>query len=295
MLCFILHRPKPRKVTGKKQQGKHMQTQSTKGAQFKALHQRDTPFIVGNAWDAGSAHLLTMAGYEAIATTSAGFAYAHGKRDNAVGREDILTNAAAIVSATDLAVSADLEDGFGATPQMCAETIVMAAQIGLVGGSIEDSTYNDDNPLYDIGLAAARVEAAVEAARALPFDFMLTARAENFLVGRPDLSDVITRLQAYQNAGADVLYAPGLTTFDDIRSVCSSVDRPVNVLAIPALPTLTLEALKKAGAQRISVGSVYARQAYADLFEKSRAVLQGGTFEPYQTTMPYAELLSKFP
>lgn len=270
-------------------------TQLEKGAQFKALHHRDAPFIIGNAWDAGSAHLLTLAGYEAIATTSAGFAYAHNKRDNAVGQDDILMNASAIVAATGLPVSADLEDGFGTTPQMCAGTIALAAKTGLVGGSIEDSTYIDDAPLYDIGLAVARIEAAVEVARTLPFDFMLTARAENFLVGRPDLSDVITRLQAYQNAGADVLYAPGLTSLDDIRSVCSSVDRPVNVLAIPALPALTLEALKNAGAQRISVGSVYARQAYADLFAKSRAVLQGGNFDPYQATMPYAELLNKFP
>lgn len=270
-------------------------SQSEKGAQFKSLHHREAPFIIGNAWDAGSAHLLTLAGYEAIATTSAGFAYAHGKRDNAVGRDGILANAASIVSATSLAVSADLEDGFGASPQLCAKTIKLAAKIGLVGGSIEDSTYNDDAPLYDLGLAVARIEAAVDACRALPFDFTLTARAENFLVGRPDLSDVITRLQAYQNAGADVLYAPGLSSLDDIRTVCSSVDRPVNVLAIPALPALTLDALKQAGAQRISVGSVYARQAYADLFEKSRAVLQGGRFDPYQTTLPYAELLNKFP
>lgn len=269
--------------------------QHEKGIQFKALHQRATPFIIGNAWDAGSAHLLTMAGYEAIATTSAGFAFAHGKRDNAVGRDLILGNAAAIVSATDLAVSADLEDGFGATPQMCAETITIAAKAGLVGGSIEDSTYSDNTPLYDIGLAIARVEAAVEAARALPFDFMLTARAENFLVGRPDISDVILRLQAYQNAGADVLYAPGLTSLDDIRSVCSSVDRPVNVLAIPSFPALTLEALGQAGAQRISVGSVYARQAYGDLFEKSQEVLQSGQFTSFSANMPYAELLNKFP
>lgn len=271
-----------------------MNTQIEKASIFKALHERKQAFIIGNAWDAGSARLLELAGYEAIATTSAGFAFAQSKQDNHVGRDDILANASAIVDATHLPVSADLEDGFGTSEDACVITINQAAKAGLVGGSIEDSTYDDQAPLYDIGLAVARIEAAVDAARALPFTFTLTARAENFLVGRPDISDVITRLQAYQEAGADVLYAPGLANEQDIRSVCASVDRPVNALALPSIPALTFAALEDMGVQRISVGSTYARQAYGDLLAKSKSVLQTGTFAAFSTAMPYAELSEKF-
>lgn len=271
-----------------------MKNQTEKALIFKSLHERKQAFIIGNAWDAGSARLLELAGYEAIATTSAGFAFAQNKQDNHVGRDGILGNALDIAEATHLPVSADLEDGFGACEDACVETICQAAKAGLVGGSIEDSTYDDNAPLYDLGQAVARIEAAVSAARALPFPFTLTARAENFLVGRPDLSDVIARLQAYQEAGADVLYAPGLSNEQDIRSLCASVDRPVNVLALPSISALTFTALEDMGVQRISVGSAYARQAYGDLLTKSRSVLQTGTFAAFNDAMPYAELSEKF-
>ncbi|PHR91619.1 MAG: 2-methylisocitrate lyase [Robiginitomaculum sp.] len=271
-----------------------MSDQIEKAAIFKALHERKQAFIIGNAWDAGSARLLELAGYEAIATTSAGFAFAQNKQDNHVGRDGILGNASAIVEATGLPVSADLEDGFGTSEDACAKTINQAAKAGLVGGSIEDSTYDKNKPLYDLGHAIARIEAAVSAARALPFAFTLTARAENFLVGRPDISDVITRLQAYQEAGADVLYAPGLSTEQDIRSLCACVDRPVNVLALPCIPALTFTALADMGVQRISVGSTFARQAYGDLLAKSKSVLETGTFAAFTDAMPYAELSEKF-
>ena len=194
-------------------------TQAEKGHRFRALHQRDRAFIIPNPWDAGTARLLAHLGFEALATTSAGYAFSVGKRDGTIGRDDTLQHAAAIASATDLPVSADLEDGFGDTPESVAETFKLAAQTGLVGASIEDAFKNGErNELYEFDRAIERVRAAAEAARSLPFTFTLTARAENYLVGKPDLKDTIKRLQAYQDAGADVLYAPGLTSKDDITA-----------------------------------------------------------------------------
>src|SRR5271157_2842217 len=206
-----------------------MRSQESKASAFRALHERAGAFIIPNPWDIGTARLLARLGFEALATTSAGYAFTVGKRDNTVGRDMIMTHVATIVSATDLPVSADLENGFGDDPKTVAETFRLAAAGGIVGGSIEDFTNHPDDPIYEYELAVDRVRAAAEVARSFPFPFTLTARSENYLHGRPDLKDTIRRLQAYQEAGADVLYAPGLTSREDIAAVVRSVDRPVNV------------------------------------------------------------------
>ena len=207
-----------------------MRTLQIKFELFRALHFNDSAFIVPNPWDAGSARILSSMGFAALATTSAGYAFSVGKRDSFAGlsREEILANASAIVHATDLPVSADLEDGFGAAPETCAETVRMACEVGLVGGSIEDATGDPDLPIYELNAAVERVRAAAEAAGTRPF--LLTARAENYLWGQPDLGDTIARLQAFSEAGADVLYAPGLPDLDTIRTVCREVNKPVNVV-----------------------------------------------------------------
>lgn len=207
-----------------------MQDQQAKFERFKSLHAGDRAFVIPNPWDAGSARLLASLGFEALATTSAGYAFSVGKRGSfaALSRDEVLANAAQIVAATDLPVSADLEDGFGASPEACARTVEMAAAIGLVGGSIEDATGDPARPIHEMAAAVARVEAAVDTARAKPF--LLTARAENYLWGRPDLNDTIKRLQAFCEVGADVVYAPGLPDLEAIRTVCREVDRPVNVV-----------------------------------------------------------------
>jgi len=272
-----------------------MTTQHEKAAALRALHDRDGIFVIANAWDAGSAKLLAAAGFEAIATTSAGFAYTLGMRDNTPGRDAVLRNAADIVAAVDLPVSADLENGFGDDPETVAETIRLASETGLAGGSIEDSTQNPEQPLYDTAHAAERIAAAVEAARALPCDFVLTARAENYLVGRPDIDDVIQRLQAYQEAGADCLYAPGLKQEADIRAVLAAVDRPVNVImGLAGGPGFTVASLAEMGVRRISVGSAFARQAYGGLLEAAREVRSTGRFDCFQGGISNAELNKTF-
>src|SRR5262249_48255130 len=230
-----------------------MATQAEKGRAFRALHQREVAFIIPNPWDVGTARLLTHLGFVALATTSMGYAFSLGRRDATLDRDETLAYASAIVSATELPVSADLGTGFGDSPEAAAETIKLAAGTGLVGGSIEDSSRNPNKPIYELEHAADRVRAAVSAARALSFDFMLTARAENYLHGRPDIDDTIRRLQAYQEAGADVLYAPGLATRDDIESVVRSVDRPVNVVMGLQGVQLSLDDLSSIGVKRISV------------------------------------------
>jgi 2-methylisocitrate lyase-like PEP mutase family enzyme len=252
--------------------------QHDKGLAFRALHARPGAFIIANAWDAGSARLLEQAGFGALATTSAGFAFSIGRQDNQAGREAILRNAADIVAAADLPVSADLESGFGTTPNEVADTIRLAGSVGLVGGSIEDSTHDPSAPLLPVKRAAELVRAAAEAAHALPFPFALTARAENFLVGRPDLADAIARLQAYQEAGADVLYAPGLSREEDIRSVVRSVDRPVNVIMGLASVSFSVSQLSELGVKRISVGSALARRAYGALVDAAREMREHGSF-----------------
>jgi 2-methylisocitrate lyase-like PEP mutase family enzyme len=259
---------------------------------FKALHNGDQAFIIPNPWDAGSARLLASLGYQALATTSAGYAISRGKRDSAacLSPAEILANAQEIVEATDLPVSADLEDGFGTTPAQCAETVRLACQTGLVGGSIEDATGQDVDPIYAFGLTVDRVRAAAEACRDLPF--LLTARAENFLWGRPDLDDTIRRLQAFGEAGADVLYAPGLPDLEAIRTVCRSVDKPVNVVMGLTGPRYSVEELTDAGVRRISIGGSLARYAYGAAMRAAEQVLQSGTFDYAADAMPGSQIFA---
>jgi len=255
-----------------------MATQAEKGAAFYALHQRAGAFLIPNPWDMGSARVLAHLGFEALATTSSGFAFTMGKRDGDVSREMTLAHAAAIVSAVDLPVSADLENGFGDAPEHAAETIRLAAATGLAGGSIEDSTRHPGQPVYEIEHAADRIRAAAEVVRGLRFRFTLTARAENHIVGRLDLGDTIRRLQAYQDAGADVLYAPGLTSKDDIALVVRSVDRPVNVLGGLGPAPLSLAELSAIGVKRVSTGGWLARAAQGAFLRAARELWEGGTF-----------------
>lgn len=255
-----------------------MKTQAEKGRLFRALHERDRAFIIPNPWNPGTARLLAHLGFEALATTSMGYAFSLGRLDGSLRRDETLEHAAAIAAATDLPVSADLENGFGDAPEAAAETIRLAADAGLVGGSIEDSTGRDDQPIYDRKLAAERVRAAVEAARALPFTFTLTARAENYLHGRPDIKDTIERLQSFQEAGADVLYAPGLTSKEDIAAVVRSVDRPVNVVMGLRGVQLSLAELSAIGVKRISVGSALCRTALGAFLLAANEMREHGTF-----------------
>lgn len=255
-----------------------MLSQAEKGNAFADLHQRPGTFIIPNPWDAGSARLLAHVGFEALATSSAGYAFSLGKADNAVGRDDTLAHAASLAAATDLPVSIDLENGFGDAPEYVAETIRLAASTGAVGGSIEDATQRAGDPIYEREFAIERVRAAVEAVQSLPVKFTLTARAENYLVGRRDLKDTIERLQKYQEAGADVLYAPGLTNKDDIASVVASLDRPVNVLMGLKGVALTVADLSAIGVKRISVGSGLARCALGSFLRAAREMHEHGTF-----------------
>ncbi len=255
-----------------------MRTQNEKGIIFRALHQRDSAFIIPNPWDVGTARLLAHLGFEALATTSAGYAFSIGQRDNTVGRDKMIAHVRDIAAATDLPVSADLENGFGDDPETVAETIRLGAAAGLVGGSIEDSSARRDDPIYELERAAERVRAAAELAHSIPFPFTLTARAENYLFGRRDLNDTIKRLQAYQEAGADVLYAPGLASKEDIAAVVSSLDRPVNVLMGLAGVRLNLAELSEIGVKRISVGSVLSRVALSAFIRAAEEMRDHGTF-----------------
>ncbi len=266
--------------------------QTEKFESFKALHERPGAFVIPNPWDAGTARILTALGFEALATTSAGFAFSIGRRDAVAGltRDQVLGNARSIVDATHLPVSADLEDGFGGAPETCAQTIKLAAAVGLVGGSIEDATGDPENPIFDFEQAVERIAAACEAARALPF--FLTARAENFLHGRPDLDDTIRRLQAFEKAGADVVYAPGLPSLDAIRTVCAAVEKPVNVLMGLKGATFTVEDLQDAGVKRISVGGAFARAALGAFMRAAREVKEQGTFTFSADAIPDAEASS---
>lgn len=269
-----------------------MSNQTEKGKAFRALHEQSAAFIIPNPYDAGTARLLAHLGFEALATTSAGYAFSAGQSDNTIGRDRMLKHVAEIVAATDLPVSADLENGFGDRPETVAETIQLAAATGLVGCSIEDSTQRSEQPLYEIAFAADRIRAAAEAARALPFPFTLTARAENYLVGQADIKDTIKRLQAYQEAGADVLYAPCLPTEQDIISVVSSVDRPVNVLMGGA--QWNLASLSKIGVKRVSVGSALACAALGAFLRAAREMRTQGTFTFANENASFAELSSIF-
>ena len=255
-----------------------MPTLAEKGLSFRALHQRDHAFIIPNPWDVGSARILAHLGFAALATTSMGYAFSIGRRDGQISRDEALAHSAEIAGATDLPVSADLENCFADDPKGAAETIRLAGQTGLAGGSIEDYSGHPNGRLYELEHAVDRVRAAVEAARALPFTFTLTARAENFIRGRLDIKDTIRRLQAYQEAGADVLYAPGLTTKDDIAAVVRSVDRPVNVVMGLSGVQLSLAELSAMGVKRISVGSALSRTALGAFIRACQEMRDHGTF-----------------
>ena len=252
-----------------------MATQTEKADRFRALH--DNCFVIANAWDAGSARILAGVGFAALATSSGAAAGALGRRDGAISREESLAHARAVVDATDLPVSADLEKGFGDSPQDAALTIRMAGQIGLVGGSIEDATGDAQQPLYDAGLARERVAAAVEAARAMPFPFTLTARAEGFLRGKPDLDDVIRRLQSFEAAGADVLMAPGLPDLAAVRAVCSALSKPFNFMGGIKGRSFSVAELADAGVKRISLATSLYRAAMSGLVSAAREVKERGT------------------
>jgi len=271
-----------------------MPTQSQKGELFYNLHHRDHAFIIPNPWDIGSAKLLAHLGFEALATTSAGYAFSTGRPDGTLGREESIAHASAIVAVTDLPVSADLENGFGDDPESAAETIRQAAAAGLAGASIEDVSGHGNSGPYEIGLAAERIRAAVEVVRGLPFRFTLTARAENYLVGRPDLKDTIARLQAFQEAGADVLYAPGLTTKEDISAVVRAVDRPVNVIMGLQGAQFSLAELSALGVKRISLGSALARAAFGALLRAAREMHDRGTFEFASEAVTFREITAMF-
>ena len=274
-----------------------MNSQSARAEAFRSLHDRPGIFAIPNPWDAGSASILATLGFEALATTSAGFAFSIGRPDaqGAIGRDETLANARAIVVATSLPVSADLENGFGDEPDACAETIRLAAATGLVGGSIEDATGRAGDPIYPYDLSIERVKAAVHAARSLPFPFVLTARAENLINGHPDLPDTIRRLVAFAEVGADVLYAPGLKTPEEIVAVVRAVaPKPVNVVMGLSGPSFSLDALESLGVKRVSVGSALARAAYGAFIEAAREVRQKGTFEFARTAVPYAKINAMF-
>jgi len=271
-----------------------MLTQAEKARAFRALHEREQAFIIPNPWDIGTARLLAHLGFEALATTSAGYAFSVGRQDNTIDRDETMAHAAAIASATDLPVSADLENGFGDAPETVAETIRLAAKAGLAGGSIEDVSGRANSALYELEQAADRVRAAAEVARNLPFPFILTARAENYLVGKPDLKDTIERLQAYQEAGADVLYAPGLNRKADIASIVSSVDLPLNVIMGLQGIQLSLAELSAIGVRRVSVGSALSRAALGAFLRAANEMREHGTFAFVTEAVSYRDINSMF-
>lgn len=250
--------------------------QASKAERFLSLHRAGSPLLLPNPWDQGSAKLLASLGFSALATTSSGYAATLGRVDYSIGRDEALTHAAAIVEATDVPVSADLENGFADEPDEVAGTIDRAVRAGLAGASVEDFTGDPEAPIYAADLAAERVRAAAEAAHRGPVHLVLTARAENHLNGRTDLADTVARLQAYQEAGADVLYAPGLTSMEEIDRLVRSVDRPVNVLALPGGPSIA--ELAGVGVARISVGGAFAFAALGAVVEAARELLDEGTY-----------------
>lgn len=263
--------------------------QLDKANRFRAMHQNAGAFLIANAWDAGSARVLAGLGFETLATSSGASAGVLGRRDGRVTRDEALAHCRAIVEACDLPVSADLERGWGDAPEDAAETIRMAAQVGLVGGSIEDATGDPDRPLYDMTQAVERVAAAVEAARSLSFPFMITARSENFLRGNPSLDDTIARLQAFERVGADVLFAPGLPDLAAVRAVCAAVSKPVNFMAGIRGRSFTVAELEAAGVRRISMATSLYRAAITGLVAAAREVKEQGTFTYLDQTITTAD------
>jgi 2-methylisocitrate lyase-like PEP mutase family enzyme len=269
-----------------------MRTQSERARAFRTLHERPGIFVMPNPWDAGTAKLFASLGFEALATTSFGLANALGRVDGtlAVNRDELIANCREIAGATDLPVNADLENGYADDPKKAAEIFRMAAEAGIVGGSIEDATGRADEPIYDFNLAVERVAAAAEVARALPFPFTFTARAENFLHGRRDLDDTVKRLQAFARAGADVLYAPGLRDLATIRQVAAAVSKPLNVVMSAADPDLTTQQLAEAGVKRISIGGALSRLAFAAVRDAALAMRDKGSYTWVRDAMPAKDL-----
>ena len=265
--------------------------QREKAERFQALHKGPGAFVIPNPWDGGSARILAGLGFQALATSSGAAAGVLGRRDGQITRDEALAQVRIIVAATDLPVSADLEKGFGDAPSVVAETVQLAAQAGLVGCSIEDASGNKDKPLYDFDFAVERVRAAVEAARQLPFPFTLSARAENFLRGNPSLEDTIKRLRAFERAGADVLFAPGLPDLEAVRKVCQSVSKPVNFMAGIKGKSFTVPDLEKAGVRRISLATSLFRAAMTGLFEAAREVKESGTFGYMERSLATQDLM----
>ena len=269
-------------------------SQSQKAARFRGLHDRPAAFIIPNPWDVGSARILASMNFEALATTSTGFAHTLGQNDGSVSRDRVLSHCKTIVEATDLPVSADLENGYGENPEAVAETIAMASETGLVGGSIEDHTNNPADPIFEFSEALERVQAAVESKSKLPHDFILTARCENYVWGRTDLDDTIKRLQAYAAAGADVLYAPGLQDIETIREICTAVSKPVNVVIEMSNINLKLKDLSDAGVKRISIGSILFLAAYGSLVNAAAELKEQGTFTFSTNAASFSELENIF-
>jgi 2-methylisocitrate lyase-like PEP mutase family enzyme len=263
-------------------------------ADFRALHEAAGAFVIPNPWDVGTARLLASLGFKALATTSAGLAFSLGRPEGLLSRDEVLAHCRDIVGATSLPVSADLEKGFGESPDSAAETVRAAAATGLAGCSLEDHTNRRDDPIFDFSLAVERIAAAAEAARVLPHDFVLTARCENFLWGRPDLDDTLRRLQAFQEAGADVLYAPGLRSVEDIRTVCAALGKPVNVVMGLPGAAFTVRDLAEAGVKRISVGSALARLAYGACLAAAQEIAAEGNFDSLSSAIGFADLEDRF-
>ncbi len=261
-------------------------TQREKADRFRDLHEGPAPFLIANPWDAGSARMLAGLGFQALATSSGGFAGTLGRRDGRVTRDEALAHSRTVVEAVDLPVSADLENGFGHEPDIAAETVRLAAETGLVGCSIEDATGDPDNPLYEIDVAAKRVAASVESARSVGFGFMLTARTDCFLRGSPDLDNVIARLQAYEAAGADVLMAPGLPDLAAVKAVCAAVSKPVNFMAGVPGKSFPVADLAAAGVRRISLATSLYRAAMSGLLAAATEVKENGTFGYVDTSIP---------
>lgn len=270
-----------------------MATQQEKAQTFRALHEREGAFVIPNPWDIGSARLFEALGFEALATTSSGFAYSLGRRDGQISREEKLTHCRALCEASSLPVSADLEKCFSDDPKEAAETIALGAEAGLVGGSIEDATGDPTKPIYDFNHAVERVAAAAQVAKSLDTPFVLTARAENFLHGRRDMNDTIRRLQAFEAAGADVLYAPGPATLDEAREITSALTRPVNMLVTP-MKGVTVADLAQAGVKRISIGGAMMRAVIGTLVRGSRQMLDEGRFDWGADMMPTPEINELF-
>src|SRR5262245_12690363 len=265
-------------------------TQLEKANRFRALHSQPGAFVFPNPWDAGSARLLAGLGFAALATSSAAQANVLGKRDGRVSRDEALAHARLLVGASDLPVAGDLEKGFGDAPQVVAETIRLAAEAGLVGGSIEDATGDKTRPLYDLSQAVERIAAAAEAARKLSFPFTLTARTENFLNGKPDLDDTIRRLQAFERAGADVLFAPGLPDLDAVRAVCAAVSKPFNFMVGIKGKSFTVAELTAVGVKRISLATSLYRAAMSGLLDAAREAKDKGTFGYLDRSLSTPEL-----